>query len=105
MLELQLLFQLLNLAQVTTDHCEHARLVQWWAFACKTGPTLKQDYANAIKLPYLAFLGLIGRTSLDKLPLFRPHSIHAMSGFQRTCNALTRHSNGMKITPPPRLQM
>ena len=27
---------------VTTDHCEHARLVQWWTSVCKTGPTLKQ---------------------------------------------------------------
>ena len=103
LLELQLLFQLVNLAQVTADHCEHARLVQWWAFACKTGPTLKQHYANAIKLPNLAFIGLIGRASLDKLPLFKSHSIHTMNGFQPTCNALTRHSNGMKITPPPLL--
>ena len=36
-------------------------------------------------------------TSLDKLPLFQIHSIHAMNGFQPTCNAFTRHSNDMKI--------
>ena len=34
-------------------------------------------------------------TSLDKPPLFQPHSIHAMNGFQPTCNAFTRHQNQM----------
>ena len=51
---------------------------------CKTGPTLKPHYANAIKLSNLAFNGLLWRPSLDRLPASQPESNDAINGYQTT---------------------
>ena len=83
--------------KVITVHSKHSRLVQCWAFVFKTGHDLGKCNLNIKSSIYRE----IERPSQDNLPAFQAYSIHAMNGYQLTCNALTRHSNDMTIKPPP----
>ena len=46
-----------------------------------------------------SMVGIIAWT--HTLPLFQTESVDTINGYQPKCNDFTRHSNDMKITPPP----
>ena len=87
-----------SLLKLTTDHCKHARLVQWLASDCKTTrPYIETPLGECNLIIKSSIKRLIGRPCLDTLPTFQSESNNAMNEYQPICNPFTRHSNDMKI--------